>query len=471
LIDGQMMKTFFLQENENRAPGFNLFRFFSLTSFASIAVTAILLALLFRQVVIPQIIQHSQTTSQTVAQTLLGSYRSELDGYLASAETASSGESGSHEPSARLSVLFKEILRESSVVRIKLYNRQGIVVLSTDHRQLGDNRFQDAGFTMAESGRVASNFIHRNTATSFEKEIEHDNLMETYVPVRASPGGPVRGVLEIYTDMNHVVSRNDQIVFSFVAGAALILLGHFVVLLVAARRAGNIVKAEQRAHEGRTSGLETLAAELLNSEDAEKRRIATDLHEELAQTLSAIKINFERSREHISAGKDNGGALESTVPALQDALKLVRGIATRLWPFSLEALGLLPTIVGFCDEFERRHPEIRIDQDISLNERDVPQPLKIVIYRIIESALRSFMRYGDAEIVTLSLRRSEETVTLEIDAVATRTSYASAAGRTADPALNTRFSTVQERATLSGGTFLASRGKGGGITLLATWKV
>jgi len=241
--------------------------------------------------------------------------------------------------------------------------------------------------------------------------------------------------------------------------------------MLAARRARHIVEAEKRAENARTADLETLAAELLNSEDAEKKKIATDLHEELAQTLSAIKVNLERGRERIASGKAGAGPLQSTVPALQDALQQVRSLAMRLWPFSLDDLGLLSTISGFCDEFERLHPEIRIDQDIALNEQDVPQPLKIVIYRIIESALRSFLRYGDAENVTLSLRLAEKTVMLEIDTVATHTSYASAASRSSDPGLSARFATMQERATLSGGTFVAARSKLGGITLVATWQV
>jgi signal transduction histidine kinase len=278
-------------------------------------------------------------------------------------------------------------------------------------------------------------------------------------------------MLEVYTNIDHIVSQNNYIVFMFLVGTLVILAGHYAVLMLAARRARHIVEAEKRAGNARTADLETLAVELLNSEDAEKKKLATDLHEELAQTLSAIKLNLEHSRQRIAGGKGDAGALQSPVPALQDALQQVRSLAMRLWPFGLDALGLLSTISGFCDEFERLHPEIRIDQDISLNEQDMPQSLKIVIYRIIESALRSFVRYGDAENITLCLRLAKQTIELEIDAVATCTSYGSAASRTAAPGLDARFATVHERATLSGGTFVAARNNGGGINLLATWKL
>jgi signal transduction histidine kinase len=308
--------------------------------------------------------------------------------------------------------------------------------------------------------------------TSFEKdEPEHDGLVETYVPVRLTPTGPVQGMLEIYTGIDYIVARNNYIVFTFLAGALVILGGQFVALMFAARRARRIVDAEKRAGNARAADLETLAVELLNDEDAEKKKIATGLHEELAQTLSAIKVSLELGRERIASGKGNAAALQSTVPALQEAMQLVRSLAMRLWPFSLDDLGLLSTLSGFCDEFERLHSGIRIDQDIRLNEQDVPEPLKIVIYRIIESALRNFLRYGDAENVTLSLQRAERTIGLQIEGVATHSSYGRSARKSADPALSARFATLQERATLSGGTFAVERSELGTLNLVATWTV
>ena len=100
----------------------------------------------------------------------------------------------------------------------------------------------------------------------------------------------------------------------------------------------------------------------------------------------------------------------------------------------------------------------------------MPRPLKIVIYRVIESALRNFVRYGDGEGITLALQAAEQTITLEIEAIATQTSYGAAARKSAAPTLNARFATIQERVTLSGGTFAVQRSELGALTLVATWK-
>lgn len=466
------MSVFLRRRDGKIRPDFDLLRFFSITSFIAVVVAAILLALLCRQFVIPQTIQQTETTTETVAQTLLDSLRPDLADYLASLYPDGLRASIDTEPSPQLAARLRQILRDTAIAKIKILNRDGDIVYTLERGQSADNRSAaGTGLVIADSRHAGSKFVRRGPPTSFEpEEPEHDNLIEGYVPVRATATGPVQGMLEIYTDIDHIVSHNNQTVVLFLVGVLIILGGQFMVLVLAARRARHIVETERRAGNARTADLETLAVELLNSEDAEKKKIATDLHEELAQTLSAIKVNLELGRERIASGKGNAGALQSTVPALQEALQLVRSLAMRLWPFSLDDLGLLSTISGFCDEFERLHPAIRVDQDMSLNEQDVPRPLKIVIYRIVESALRNFVRYGDAESVTLSLHAGQETITLEIEAIATQTSYGAAARKSADPTLNARFSTIQERVTLSGGTFAVQRSDLGVVTLAAMWK-
>ena len=79
--------------------------------------------------------------------------------------------------------------------------------------------------------------------------------------------------------------------------------------------------------------------------------------------------------------------MDSIIPMLQEAIQEVRTIATDLRPASLDDLGLLPTLNWLCREFEQQHPGIRIERQISLQEQDIPPPLKVILYRIIVSVL------------------------------------------------------------------------------------
>ncbi|MBI2961693.1 MAG: hypothetical protein HYY28_15380 [Betaproteobacteria bacterium] len=464
---GQAMSIFFSSASRTSVPVFHLLRFFSVTGFVGIVVTAILLALFCRQLVIPQNIRSSETTSQALAHTLLTSLRPELHDYLASVQSVDPQGSVDQALSARLLDLFEQITRQTSVVRIKLYNRNGIVVFSTERGQIGDNQANNTGFVLAGNGRIASDLIYRGTVNRFDGETEDENLMHTYVPVQASPTGPVHGVFEIYTDMNNLVSDNRRIAFTILAGAGLILMSYFGLLIWAAWRASKIVGRQQHAIRERTSSLEMFAAETLGSEELAKRELAAKLHEDLAQTLSAIKVNVENSFAKIGVGDASRESLASAVAALQAAIKQVETLAMELRPSVLDEFGLLPTIRWFCRQFERGHPAIRIEDDISVPENYAFGPLAIVIYRIIESSFRNIARFRNTDRICLSLQLADRAILLAIDDTSRDATYAAAARSDSD--LNARFAGARERTTLSGGTFSVTHNPAGGITLHARW--
>lgn len=447
---------------------FRLLRFFSITSLISIVVTAVLLTLFYRQVATQLTLQLSESNNLALAQTLLTTVQPELDDYLASVRAVDPREQVTQAPSERVIDLFQKVMRQSTVVRIKLYNERGVVVFSTNPVQIGDNQVNNSGFRLAGNGRVASGLAYRNAVNRFDGETESDNLMQTYVPVRAGPNGPIRGVFEIYTQANPLISQNRLTVFVVLAGVGLILLFHYAVLILVVRRAKNVIESQQHTIRERTATLEKLSAEMLAAEEAEKQRLAAGLHEGIAQTLSAIKMRIEENFERVAASKANGASLKSTVPELQAAIGEIRSLAMELRPSSLDDLGLLPTIDWFCGELEHRHPEILIEREISVREDEVPGPLKIVIYRVIESAIRILSHAANTDRIQLALRRPDQTIILTIDAIPHDSTHDTDApdSATADP----RFAAVQERTTLSGGTFSATR-KAEATTLRAAWTV
>jgi PAS domain S-box-containing protein len=219
----------------------------------------------------------------------------------------------------------------------------------------------------------------------------------------------------------------------------------------------------------RAAALEMLSAKMLSSDEMEKKKLAYGLHEGLAQTLVMIKLRIERKLDAFRASHANDDTPASIVSLLQGAINDVEAIATALRPASLDEIGLLRTIGWFCREFDRRHPEIAISEEISVEEKDVPEPLKIVIYRIIESTLANIVRYENTDQIALALQREGGAITVAIDDISQDSHYAATAKPDTD--LQTRFGEAQERTTLSGGSFRIARGKAGRITLRASWAV
>jgi signal transduction histidine kinase len=184
-----------------------------------------------------------------------------------------------------------------------------------------------------------------------------------------------------------------------------------------------------------------------------------------------IKMRVERRLGQFAASKGRDESLASIVPLLQSAINDVQAIATGLRPSSLDDLGLLPTIGWFCREFERVHPPIAVAEEISVQENDVPAALKIVIYRITESAFTNIARYDNTDRIALALRLEDRAINLAIDDTSPDSRYTATAKRDTDSesALQSRFAEAQERTILSGGSFSITRSKSGGVALRASW--
>jgi PAS domain S-box-containing protein len=225
-------------------------------------------------------------------------------------------------------------------------------------------------------------------------------------------------------------------------------------------------QAEEHIRE-RTAALEMLSAKMLSSDEMEKKKLAFGLHEGLAQTLVMIKMRVERNREALATSQALDDSSASIVSLLQSTINDVEAIATALRPSSLDDIGLLRTIGWFCRKFDRLHPAIHVLEEISAEEEDVPEPLKIVIYRIIESAFTNIVRYENTDQIALALQREDGVITLAIDDTSPDSRYAATAERNADRQM--RFGEAQERTILSGGSFTIARGKAGGISLRASW--
>ena len=450
---------------------FKLLRYYSATSLIAILATAALLTWYYRQVAIDGIVQLAERSNLALARAALGPMRPALVDFLREAP-------GFHPVAASATQLPPEAVRaintlmqDRSIVRIKIYDRRGTVAFSTKPTQIGSDQRDNPGFIAALNGRVANKLIYRDSFNSFDGTSEEDNLMQTYIPIRAGPAEPIQGVFELYSDVNGLVLETEHTEFIIMGGAILIMSALYTVLILIVHRAGKLIDAQQRTIRERTETLELLSSQMLRSEESHKKAIATELHEGLAQTLAALKLAIE-NRWHAGEGGADAASMASVVPALQAAIQEVRAIATDLRPSSLDDLGLLPTLDWLCREFEQRHPDLRVERHIGVQECDVPAPLKIVLYRIIASVLDDMAAHPNTARIHLALWRDRAALVLWLDDTASE-----ALDRTAmplasiDPQARAGFARMEELTTLSGGTFRGSHHASGGATLRAAWSL
>ena len=186
-------------------------------------------------------------------------------------------------------------------------------------------------------------------------------------------------------------------------------------VFAAARDVTDINKAQEALRDSERQ-LRSLSAQLISAQEIERKRVARELHDGLQQTLTAIKFKVESFLLQMRRArtKANVQTLEPIVSMIQDSVQEIRKIQANLRPPMLEDLGILACISWVCREFQNMYPAIRLDQNIQIEETDIPLDIKMVIYRILQEGLNNIAKHSEADQASLSLRKIENIIELVI---------------------------------------------------------
>ncbi len=218
--------------------------------------------------------------------------------------------------------------------------------------------------------------------------------------------------------------------------------------------------------------LRRLSSRLLSAAEQERKRMARDLHDSIGQHLTAIKFNAENILTLIDQGREEMAArsIKAGIPVIRQTIEEVRRIIMALRPTVLDDLGILATISWFCREFQQIYGHIAIEQAISLQESDIPEELKIVIYRLLQEALHNVAKHSGADRIRIALGKDRKRLRLVI----------ADNGRGFDPATppvrdektgGIGLVGMRERTEFSGGRLRVAAAPGRGTRITATWPV
>jgi len=216
--------------------------------------------------------------------------------------------------------------------------------------------------------------------------------------------------------------------------------------------------------------LRFMSSQLLTTQEEERKRIARELHDSIGQSLAAIKFKVESVVGEIDRDQSGGitHSLELIIPVVQNAMEEARRIYTGLRPSVLDDLGIIATIRWFCREFQKTYERICIEQLIDIDEEEIPEPLKIVIFRIVQEGLNNIARHSRAELVSLLLERKDGLLRLDIEDNGTGFDLRSALAESSHEK-GLGITGMKERAELAGGAFSIESVIGIGTTIHASW--
>ena len=162
--------------------------------------------------------------------------------------------------------------------------------------------------------------------------------------------------------------------------------------------------------------LKKLSARLLQQQETERRDIAREIHEDIAQCLSAIKLRVESVLDEISGESHDSplDALKPIVADVQQSVRSIRRMAQNLSPLLLDDMGVATAISWVCRETANAHSDLCIEHHISVEESRIPEARKIVVFRTIEEVLKSVSGHGKAGMVEIALHGNKARLELTI---------------------------------------------------------
>ncbi len=152
--------------------------------------------------------------------------------------------------------------------------------------------------------------------------------------------------------------------------------------------------------------LQLLSSQLIAAQENERKLVAQELHDSIGSNLSAIKHSLETKLHQIGReGVTCGISFNEVMGLLQHTMDENRRIQLNLRPSILDDLGILSTIAWFSRETRKAYPSVSVEQSINIKEEEVPEELKIVVFRIIQESISNAIRHGKANLVRIGLER------------------------------------------------------------------
>lgn len=311
---------------------------------------------------------------------------------------------GDSESLAAVDRLVRRGVLGRDVTRVKIWADDGTIIYSDDARLVG-SRYQ-LGEDERDALRTGRVVAEVSDLTKPENRFERQDrkLLEVYLPAQVR-GTDSRVLFEAYYPYA-AVERSGSAVwrkFAPVSIGALVVLE--LVQLPIALSLGRRLRQ-------RTLERERLLREALEASDAERRRIAADLHDGVVQDLAGVAFGLGAAARSADIDIDTAGALMTAAGEVRSSVTSLRSLLVEIYPPNLFAEGLVPAIEDLAKRARGRGLDASLD--ISNWTADSTPPEAPLLYRGAQEALRNVVKHADARHVQFVLQSSDTRASLDI---------------------------------------------------------
>jgi two-component system, NarL family, sensor kinase len=301
----------------------------------------------------------------------------------------------------RLDTIVRErVLQESSVVRVKIWDRTGRIIYSDEARLIGARyRVSPEDREEFERDHIAAEVSDLDEPENrFERRF--GELLEVYVGITSRSGQPLR--YEEYYRSSFIDARGRRIFqeFGFIGLGALILLA-----LIQLPLAWQLSRRVQRAQKERVE----LLQRAVEASERERRRIAADLHDGVVQDLAGV--SYSLSAASSSAPPEVAPTLDEAAAQTRHALRELRSLLVEIYPAELQREGLEAALEDLLAPCSAKG----IVTSLEVQDDDLPDEVERLFFRAAQEALRNVVKHAGAERVEVEVARRDGTATLRVE--------------------------------------------------------
>ena len=298
---------------------------------------------------------------------------------------------------AELDAVVRDRLIADPTVTVRLWAPDGTIVYS-DKRELIGQQFelgQEELEVLANGGTEAEVSDLSKPENQFERS--YGELVEVYLPT-TGPDGPY--LLEVYQRQAFLQAQTATLMRALapaILGALAVLAG--ILLLLAWRMARRLDRERQSR--------EDLLLYAVNASEAERRRIAADLHDGVVQDLAGVSFSLT-ALAHTERDPATEQQLSAAADRTRRAVGSLRSLLVDIYPPNLSDAGLGAALEDLAAGLEA-HTTVDIPAGLALDDT-----CQQVLYRVARESTQNIAKHAEASNVRLSLQRSGDQVTLSI---------------------------------------------------------
>jgi diguanylate cyclase (GGDEF)-like protein len=225
---------------------FSLVRYFLVTSLVGLAVVVGTLFLALRGQQEQSLIDHEADENAHVAQLFANGSWQRHRGYIDNDAIVDRATALAHPELNDLRRDIASLVNGLSVVKVKIYNRRGLTIFSTEDKEIGDSEATNDGFKNSLAGKIENEITHRGTFDPFDGVTADRDVVSSYVPILPPGEKSSVAVMEIYSDVTQMMTTDERQASELAVVLCASMAGLYLFLGLIVLRAARIMRNMER---------------------------------------------------------------------------------------------------------------------------------------------------------------------------------------------------------------------------------